>query len=222
MKKIARHIYLIWRRSRGDRRIKVGVIKRSDSGDVTFKYISEGIRQASRYGFYCYPDFPDTSKIYTDNVMDIFGQRLNNTDRSDIQPYFEFWEIDQKFKNDKFYVLAQTQGLLATDNFEFLASFHLTKDLKFISEIAGITHYNVPSKTLKIDDKLSWGLAPNNQYDPMAVKIFKGNQLLGYVKMIHNEIFHDKRAKNLTIKVKGIEENEVIHQVFIKIYVDNY
>jgi hypothetical protein len=38
------------------------------------------------------------------------------------------------------YLLAHTQGLVPTDNFEFLADFYLTKNLKFVSEIAGLTY----------------------------------------------------------------------------------
>ncbi len=217
MKKIARQIYLIWRKSRGDSRIKIGIIRRSDAGNITFQYIKESVRAASKYGFDCYPDFPDLNRVYTENVLEVFAQRLNNTDRSDILSYFDFWEIDPKYKNDKFYILAQTQGLLSTDNFEFLASFYLTKDLVFISEIAGISHYNIPASDLSVNDKLSWRLDPQNRYDDQAVQVLKDKKVLGYIKMVHNEVFHDKRADSLSITVKSIEKNGIVHRAFIKI-----
>lgn len=133
-------IYLVWRKGKGSRRKVVGRIKKNATDGVRFEYLLKGVEEAQKEGFTPYIDFPDTDKVYKENVLDIFGQRLLKSERSDIQKYHDFWAIDPKFKEDKFYLLAYTQGMLSTDNFEFLADFHPVKDLKFVSEICGLSH----------------------------------------------------------------------------------
>lgn len=210
-----RKIYLIWRSQRHQRRIAVGEInKKNDS--YTFKYDIKGVKEASKFGFVNYPDFPNLDTEYT-NVLNIFSQRLNDLNRSDIEKYFDFWEIDKQFSNDKYYLLAQTQGILSTDNFEFLAEYYLKRDLAFISEIAGISNYNIKSNFLEIGESLNWSQEPKNNFDPKAIIVKKGNVKLGYVKIVHNLVFHDKRAVNLKIRVKDIESNGKITRVFISI-----
>lgn len=217
---LIRSLYLVWRKAKHSRRVLVGVITRK-ANSFTFKYIQENIAYAKSQGFVNYPDFPDLTKTYTENVMSVFAQRLNNPNRADSDSYFKFWEIDPKYKDDKFYILAQTQGILSTDNFEFLASYYLKKDLSFISEIAGISNYNVKSGQLSIGDTLSWEKEKNNKYDKYAIKVLKGGKHLGYIKKVHNEVFHDKRAKSLKIRIKDMDVNGVVNRAFIVVYNEN-
>lgn len=213
-----RKIYLTWRKDVHQRRIPVGEITYNKQTDgYSFKYDNKGVSEASKYGFVNYPDFPKKDIVYYNNVIDVFSQRLNDQSRSDTERYFEFWEIDKRYANDKYYILAQTQGILSTDKFEFLAWYYLKKDLVFISEIAGISHNDVSTKLLNIGDSLTWEKEPNNQHDNKAILVKKGDIKLGYVKRIHNLVFHDKRAENLKIRVKDIESNEIITRVFISI-----
>ena len=157
MKAIA-NIYLAWRKGKGSRRKIVGVIKKNATEGVRFNYLPNGVEEAQKEGFTPYVDFPDTSKVYTDNVLEIFGQRLIKTERPDIQKYLDFWDIDPKYQDDKFYLLAYTQGMLSTDNFEFLADFHPIKELCFVSEICGLSHFKVESGTLEVGEILSYEL----------------------------------------------------------------
>lgn len=218
MKRYIKQIYLIWRRGRSERRIKVGRILRNQTEGVRFMYLPEGVKEAVEKGFKMYPDFPDPNKMYQNNVLEIFSQRLNNTERSDIQKYYDYWEISPEMKNDKYYVLAQTQGLLPTDTFEFLAEYYPVKGLRFTSEICGLTKKQLPSGTLKEGDMLQWKLEPSNPYDRYAVKLYKDGKELGYVKAIHSKVFHDSKYKNFEVKVKSVEENGHINRVFISIY----
>lgn len=210
-------IYLVWRKGKGSRRKVVGVIKRNVSDGVRFHYISEGVAEAQKEGFTPYVDFPDTQKIYSENVLEIFGQRLIKTERTDIQKYLDFWDIDSKFKDDKYYLLAYTQGMQSNDNFEFLADFHPVKGLAFVSEICGLTHFNVEPGTLMPGDQLSWEKESNNPKDPFAVKVLKGIKVLGYVKMIHSKVFHKSSKYDLQIRVKSIDQNGTMNRVFIEI-----
>ena len=82
MKAIA-NIYLAWRKGKGSSRKIVGVIKKNATEGVRFYYLSKGVEEAQKEGFTPYIDFPDTSKEYTEKVLDIFGQRLIKTERPD-------------------------------------------------------------------------------------------------------------------------------------------
>ena len=107
MKKFIKQIYLVWRRGRNDSRIKVGKLTKNVTDGIRFQYIEEGVKEAMEKGFTMYPDFPDIDRIYTQNVLEIFSQRLTKTERSDIQKYFNYWEILPSLKDDKFYVFCQ-------------------------------------------------------------------------------------------------------------------
>lgn len=216
MKAIA-NIYLAWRKGKGSRRKLVGVLKKNATEGVRFYYLSNGVEEAQKEGFTPYIDFPDSSKVYTENVLDIFGQRLIKTERPDIQKYLDFWDINPKFQDDKFYLLAYTQGMLSTDNFEFLADFNPIKELRFVSEICGLTHYKVQSGTLQVGDILSYELEKDNPKDPFAVKILKDNKMLGYVKIVHSKVFHKMRKGLLNIRVKSLDQNGSVNRVFIEI-----
>lgn len=217
MKRYIKQIYLVWRRGRSERRIKVGKILRNQTEGVRFMYIPDGVKEAVEKGFNMYPDFPNPNVVYKNNVLEIFSQRLTNTERTDIQKYYEYWEINPKLRENKYYVLAQTQGLLSTDSFEFLAEYYPVRDLKFISEVCGLSQTLLPSGTLKVRDELCWVLDSKNPYDKYAVKLYKGEIFLGYVKAVHSKVFHDSKYKLFSVKVKSVEQNGHINRVFISV-----
>ncbi len=209
-------IFLIWRKSHGARRVIVGVIQRTSTSGVTFSYIIDKDK-AREIGFVPYADFPDLERKYTQNVLEIFALRLNKPERPDIQQYYDFWEIDAKHQQDKYFMLAHTQGLLATDNFEFLADFNPIKNISFISEVCGLSHYKISSNTIVVGDSLSWKCETTNPFDKYAVKVYKDKSFIGYVKIVHNKIFSKPNAYRIRLSVKSIEANGHISRVFIKI-----
>ena len=210
------HIYLAWRKGAGFPRIIIGVIKRNAFG-VSFSYLNKGLDEAKKEGFVTYTDFPDESRVYNDGVLDIFGLRLNKSEREDIQKYYDYWEIDPQFKDDKYYLLAHTQGLLPTDNFEFLADFNPVKSLSFTTELCGLTNLQLPKDTLVEGDKLTWVKEPNNKYDKYAVKVYKGDVFVGYIKKIHSRIFYKKCRSKLQITVKSLNRNGHLNRAFLKV-----
>lgn len=210
-------IYLSWRKGKGFPRKVVGVIKRNTTDGVRFKYIKKSVVEAEKDGFTPYIDFPDIEKEYSENVLEIFGQRLIKTERSDIRKYLDFWVIDPLYEDDKYYLLAHTQGMQSNDNFEFLADFYPVKGLRFISEICGLTHNKVESGTLKPGDKLLWKLDTANPNDQNAVKVYKADKYLGYIKLIHSRVFHKKSTAELKITVKSVDQNGSVNRVFVEI-----
>lgn len=208
------NIFLVWRQSRGKRRQIVGVIKRNNTEGVRFSYLVTE-EEAKKIGFTPYVDFPDFKKIYTENVLEIFSLRLTKPERPDIDNYYKFWEIEPCYQQDKFYLLAHTQGLLATDNFELIADYNPIKDLSFVSEISGLSYTNPPVDSINVGDKLRWEREPQNIFDSHAVKLFKNDIFLGYVKIIHSNVFY--KTSELKVEIKDIDKNGSLHRVFIKI-----
>ena len=54
--------------------------------------------------------------------------------------------------------------------------------------------------------------------DMIIVALYFGIQKVGYVKRIHNEVFHLKNSKSLKIKVKKLEQNGHINKAYIIIF----
>jgi hypothetical protein len=216
MKEIG-HIYLSWREGLGKRRHIVGVLKRNATYGVRFSYIPSGVEAAKKDGFSPYTEFPDFNKEYTENVLEVFGQRIMKSERSDISDFYDFWEIDAKFKDDKYYLLAHTQGLNPTDNFEFLADYNPSKSLRFLTDLASLSQLKLPAGTIRPGDILTYKLDSNNEFDDKAVKVFLGKKEVGYIKKIHSRVFYKQKGSLLKFTVKAVEQNGVVKRVFVKV-----
>lgn len=208
------NIFLAWRNGKGNRRIIVGVIKRSATKGTRFNYLQQGLEEAAKYGFTCYEGFPDTAKTYTENVIEIFGQRITRSDRNDTGDFYRFWRINPQYKHDNFYMLAYTQGLLPIDNFEFLADFNPISGLEFVTEISGLSSSKPDPQCISVGDTLRNEPDPWNAYDKYSVKVFKGDLLLGYIKRVHSRVFL-KTKKTPDITVHHIERNGTLKRVFV-------
>jgi hypothetical protein len=212
-------IYLVWRKGPGSRRHAVGALERKPDGSHVFSYNDEAETLKQEEGFTPYTEFPDLTRTYNGNVADIFGQRLVKTDRPDSRAFFDFWEADQEKLQDKFYLLGKTQGLVATDNFEFLADYHLCDETHFVTEIAGLSVIKpqLLRGDVEIGDVLTYELETDNEKDQYAVKVYDGTRMIGYIKKFHNKIFHQRGAESLTLTVKAMEQNGVIKRIFVKV-----
>jgi hypothetical protein len=210
-------IYLSWRRGPGERRVLVGVIEKSATSYI-FEYLAENIKEAEKQGFTAYTEFPDLKKKYTDQVLEIFAQRLMKAERPDIQKFYSFWEVDANHLSDKFYLLGQTQAKQPTDNFELLADFQMTPAVNFVTDLAGLSAEKISPEILSEGDELSFKLESSNEYDQKpAVKVYKGDKLLGYIKKVHCNIFHQNGGERLKLKVKAVNKNGVLKQVFLRV-----
>jgi len=210
-------IYLTWRQGQGTRRFVVGKLYKDSEGNVSFNYIKENVEKAKEQGFSPYTEFPQIDKTYNGNTLDIFGQRLIKSERTDIQSFYDFWEIDSKYKEDKYYLLAHTQGLSTTDNFEFLADYNPIDGLHFLTELAGISTKKIMAGSIQVGDQLRFELEKKNEHDPWAVKVFKGAQELGYIKKIHCKVFHKPGGERLKLSVKALDQNGFIKRIFVKV-----
>ncbi len=113
--------------------------------------------------------------------------------------------------------MGHTQGLLPTDNFEFLADYNIVPSLHFLTELAGLSKYQLPGHSLNVGDILRFEIDKENEHDSEAVKVFKGSLEIGYVKKIHCKVFHKQGAEKLKLFVKALDKNGRIKKVFIKV-----
>ncbi len=212
------NIFLVVHNVSIERRIPIGIIKRNVTEGVRFEYLQEGLQKAKMFGFDFYVGFPNTSpgKVYKENVLEIVGQRLMRSERNDINDFYEFWKVNKRFKEDAYYMLAQTQGLLPTDNFEFLAEFNPVKGLSFVTEVSGLSTTQIDGSLLKIGDRLTYQLEHENPFDKYAVKVFKDNLDIGYIKLIHSKLFHQSKTR-IDLTVQHIEKNGVLRRLFVAV-----
>lgn len=211
-----REIYLSWRKAGGDRRKIVGQLKRTSSG-ITFQYSRVGVEASTSEGFKEYPGFPlDYDKVYKEDNLDVFSLRLQPFERKDNDALLSFWEA--KGITDKFDLLALTQGLLPTDNFECLGNFRPVRGFKFVSDLAGLSHLSLNPEIVKPGDILSYELERNpRSADGRAVKIYHKNEHLGYIKIIHDNIFKNLKGNHLKVSVKEIEQDQQVRNIFVLI-----
>ncbi len=214
--KLFGNIFLCWRPKVGDRRIKVGVLHQSSNG-ITFKYTKEAKQAAEQSGFTPYAGFPNLNETYTTNVLDIFSQRLTRSERPDIDKYYAFWRIAPEYRNDKLYLLAKTQGLLASDMFEFLADYNPVEGLDFVSEVSGLSHSKLPANVLRAGDILEYKRESGNRQDKYAIALYKGELKIGYVKKIHSHVFY-KTSRYIRVEVISTESNGHLNRAYIRIY----
>lgn len=216
MKLKIREIYLCWRKGPGHRRKLVGILKRTSTDGITFRYLKEGVEEAQKEGFSSYPGFPvDFTKTYAENDLDVFSLRLVPFDRKDNLKSLSFWEATEV--KDKFDLLALTQGILPTDNFELLGLFNPAKQFRFVSDLAGLTKLELEKGSVKEGDILTYETKRNKKaYRDIAVEVFKGDKLVGYIKNIHNNIFINTSRK-IKLTVKSVDQNGHIRKIFVLI-----
>ena len=210
-------IYLAWRKGHGHGRHVVGSLRKTAERGFVFKYDKEAAAIAEKEGFTPYTEFPDLNKLYNSNVLEIFALRLIKGARPDVQGFYTFWEIEPEFKTDKFYLLGHTQGLLPTDNFEFLADYHSVEGLHFLTELTGLNTSKLTGGSLREGDKLQFVLDDKNEFDRFAVSVFKNDKEIGHIKKIHSRVFHKPGAEDLKLSVKAVDQNGIIKRVFIRV-----
>jgi len=205
-------IFVSWRQGRGKSRYLIGELVRIGE-NFQFKYNFDEVFKARKEGFESYPDFPDIQQTYNHNLPTVFKLRLMSRTRPDREQYLSFWYANNP-QFDWFDELGFTQGKLATDNFEFLADFPVVRGLIFLSEAASLSHNKIKNEDIEINDRLTFELDTNNEFDSEAVKLFKNNLLVGYVKRGHTKFFKKVSNDQVEIRVKSVDRNGNANQIY--------
>lgn len=208
---------MVWRAGHGNRRIVIGEFSRNASDGISFQYDQNNVEKAEAFGFSRYPDFPDLEKVYTKGVLEVISHRLIQIQNPQNNRHLNFWEAD-KPEYDTFDRVAFTQGLLPTDNFEFLGVYNPSPGFSFISDLSGVSFQELDPSILHEGDRVRYEFETNNDFDSRAVIVKSQNGLkLGYVKTVHNQFIH--RAKSIRMTVKSITKNGIIKKIYVKISV---
>jgi hypothetical protein len=210
-------ISLSWQRGHNTERHIIGSLRKQPDGKFLFQYDVAGVAKAKIDGFSTYTEFPDLQRTYNGTVLDIFAQRLMKPERSDIQTFYDFWEVDPAKVTDKYYMLAHTQGLLPTDNFEFLADYNPVEGLHFLTDLAHLTEVKLPSGSIRPHDVLMYKLDAGNSFDDKSVRVYKDGKEIGFIKKVHCRLFHKAGAENLSLTVKAVDQNGFIKRIFVKV-----
>ncbi len=219
-------IYLSWRQSQGKRRFIVGELYK-ENDNYFFKYCSEKLEIAKAEGFDNYPAFPDTSRIYENDVLNTFSRRLINPARSDYEKFLKYW-CAENFKNNNFVILGLTGARLQTDNFEFIAP-HYEVPAAFRTELAGL-HHTDENLLLEIKNtnpteygKITLESEPENKYDSNAVKVLYNGKSLGYIKVIHSESVFNSIQKGFKAEaeIKNIIKNGFIKEILLEVRISD-
>lgn len=210
MKTTIKDIYVTWRPERGCPRMHIGTLKK----DGSFRYNMPTVSKLKKLNsFEGYPGISVDKEEHKD-ALQLFEKRLINTERTGAEELLNFWNVDVEYKEDKIYLLGMTQGIMQTDNFEFLADFDNTRPFSFITDIAGLSHNKLNNfQSLKIGDALEYRLDPANEYDKYAVLTTKNNKEIGYVKQFHNRVFYENKV-DIKIIVHNVIPND---RLYVKI-----
>ncbi len=212
---LVRKIYITWREKIGSRRYVIAKLKRNTTDGITFNYCEAGFNEAKKKGLDYFLGFKDSRKLDNKQIKQLLSLRVISEDRHDRNKLLSFWNAENI--TDTFDLLALTQGKSPTDNFEFLAEYFPKKNLSFVTDLAGISHLHIIKDTVKIGDKLTFKFERDNPHDKHAVALYKGKLKVGYIKKIHNMVFHMLKSKKPTLVVKAIDQNGTIKQVFISV-----
>lgn len=214
---VVRKINLVWRAGTGNRRTVIGEFFRSASEGVSFRYDQENVKKAEASGFSRYPDFPDLNKTYSKGVLEVISQRLIQVQNPQNNRHLSFWEADKE-EYDVFDRVAFTQGLLATDNFEFLGVYNPSPGFSFISDLSGVSFQELDPSMVEEGDRVLFAFEPTNDFDSRAVVVKTLSGLkLGYIKTVHNLFIH--RAKSVRLTVKSISKNGTVKKIYLRISV---
>lgn len=212
---MVRVIYISWRKEAGSRRHIVAKIKRNASG-IFFESFPKALEKAKADGLDYLAGFHDLEKVTNLDITQLLNHRVIGKDRPDRQQFLSFWEAN--VKDDIFDILALTQGSSPTDNLEFLGEFHPIKGTKFVTDIAGLSHIELPKDFLKTGDKLIFKKEKENKFDKKAIAVYKEKIKIGYIKQIHNCFFQELKYP-VSLTVKALDQNGRIKKIFVLVQI---
>lgn len=214
-------IALMWRPKKGYRRICIGMLSVPRNGEsLTFAYNDKGVEEAKAIdpSFIGYPGLPlANSSLASAQISEVFFGRLINNTRNDVSDFYDFWLVDKSKTDDPLYILAQTQGLSASDMFEFVPQYFQSHKPSFITDIAGISKYDFDLSHLSVGDILTFTQEKDNKFDPNAVFVSFNGHKIGYIKKGHNTVFNRKNTKGIKVSVWSITNIPGYEKLYVRV-----
>ncbi|MEL6760942.1 MAG: HIRAN domain-containing protein [Myxococcota bacterium] len=207
-------LYVMWREPKSNRRHVIGQLGR-DSEGFSFAYSRTGVEEAAPRGFYPLPEFPGIDQAYTArHLFSTFAQRVPSPRRPDFKQLIESWLVSNP--DDPLEILANSGGLLATDQLE-LAAVRPNDDRldePLICRLAGAGHYADEFGKLQIGDSLQLARDIRNENDPSAVRVLRQDAQVGWVPKQYSKLIARllDEGVQLDVRIKGSVRAPELHE----------
>jgi hypothetical protein len=187
-------LLLIWQAPEGCDRTRrvIGELRRVDD-NVVLKYLtdSDDFEAAQKCGFKGYPAFMKFSRIYDEGVLETFMKRLPPRNRPDFAEYLENLRIPSDAKLSDFALLGYSGAKLPSDWFAIAISFDDVREpCEFLTEVAGFRYYEGMKMEVPVGASVDLEADPENQHDPMAIKVTFDGHKIGYIGRGQLVAFH--------------------------------
>ncbi|MFC1546441.1 HIRAN domain-containing protein [bacterium] len=231
------HLFLVWKDNWKDETGKIsgtiriiGNIIRNNGG-ARLEYLSDtdDFKLAREHGFKCYPAFPDISKTYSTNVLEVFSRRIPPRSREDYNDFLEEIRLPKSvdISDFAFALLGYSEVRLPSDGFAIINPFdNVDSDCEFLTEIAGLRYYSkavnmLKRKDINISTIVNIEIEENNKFDPNAVKIVFNGEKIGNINRVQAQSFkrwilNNKHISAQVEKINGTDERPSVI-LFVKI-----
>ena len=211
-------IKLIWRPQPHTERLVVGTLTQEQM-DYAFAYDGPDLARAQQMGFDGYPGLPVSGGPFHGQAMAAFDARNPSPARSDYERLLNAWAIP--LDADPFTILGLTGGRLPTDLFEFIPNIQPSPGTEFISNLAGVQHYAEAEsfRRMQPGHRLDLVPDPSNTYDPDAIKVMVGDNLVAYVKKGHSTAIASalRAGEPVECTLDRASINGVIREVLVRV-----
>ena len=219
------YLYLIWHDKVSKKQYIVGTL--SKNGKYEFEY-NEEVDLAIKNGFTLLTAFPKREKYECETLFPAFLSRLPDKKRSDIANILNKYGLAEY---DAYQLLKRSGAKLPIDDIYFIDPiFDINDKFERTFPIAGSRYYmncnngNNCAKNcdLKIGDKLSLELEPENERDSNAVKILYNDKILGYIPRYYSEnvtrIIKENKKYKCIVQEINLNDDDCQNCIIIKLF----
>ncbi|SRR5258706_7045248 len=210
-------IYFAWR-APGKAWYPIGKLSIAEEGHYVFEYVAGARKAAEAAGFKPLDMFPEFTKKYrSTELFAVFANRLPPRERQDYETFVTWMNVPRSSgKEGELALLARSEGLRVTDNFQVFACPE-PEDGKYVIKvfIHGIRFTSQQDQdralTLKEGESLSLAPEPANPSDPWAVqaRTEDGVHKVGYLPRYLNQDIHAIGVRKFNIKVIRVHKPPV-------------
>jgi hypothetical protein len=178
-------LYVAWQDPNTRRILPVARVALDAQGWQEFAYI-RGAEEAQRYGFLPLLSFPDVRQVYRSREpLPLLQNRLLQRNRPDYDEYLSQLGLDT-LSAEPFTVLGRSGGRRATDKLELFSPPAKTEDgrlgcMVFARGVRHVPGADEAITTLDPGTVLQVVMDPENQFNPKALKLRRGEISLGYL-----------------------------------------
>lgn len=176
----------------------------SSEGGATLRYLVEtdDFSEALKHGFDSYPAFPDMTRVYDKNVIEIFRKRLPSKKRADYRKFLLANRISPDVDVDDVTLLGYAEAKLPSDGFSIVNPLcGLLIPSELMVEVAGFRFYCDESSGVSLGDEVVFVDETTNRFDMNAMAIYTRGQKIGYINRIQVKCFRNLIRRSNVIAV---------------------